>query len=115
MLSQAPWYAILFTLFIGHALADYPLQGDWLSKAKNPTLSLVPGERIWVEALACHGLIHAGAVWLVTGSLILGAFEFFSHCLIDYAKCRKVINYTTDQWLHIWCKGLWVSLLFYWG
>ena len=26
--------AVFAALFAGHALADYPLQGDWLSKAK---------------------------------------------------------------------------------
>ena len=33
---------ILFWLMVGHALADYPLQGDFLAKAKNRTAP-IPG------------------------------------------------------------------------
>lgn len=103
----------LFLMFIGHAIADYPLQGDWLSKAKNQKLSLVSGEVIWPSALASHALIHAGAVWLVTGSIFLAWCEFFAHGLIDYSKCAGRLNYNQDQALHVLCKVVWALLLFY--
>ncbi|NNM75076.1 DUF3307 domain-containing protein [Enterovirga aerilata] len=103
--------ATLALLLVGHALADYPLQGDWLSKAKNHTLSLVPGEAIWPGALACHAAIHGGAVGLATGSVVLGAAEAIMHAGIDYAKCAGRISYNLDQSLHIACKLVWVSVL----
>lgn len=37
------WLQTFAVLCACHALADYPLQGDWLSKAKNHRLNLVPG------------------------------------------------------------------------
>ena len=91
----------LALLLAGHALADYPLQGDWLSKAKNPTLSLVPGETIWPGALACHAAIHGAFVGVITGSLALGLAEFLAHMAIDYPKCDGRLSYNADQALHV--------------
>lgn len=101
----------LLWMLIGHAVADYPLQGDWLSKAKNPTLTLVPGEVIWPMALLSHAAIHAGAVKLATGSWLLAGAEFVAHTVIDYGKCRGVITYNQDQAAHFSCKFCWASLL----
>lgn len=101
----------LLLMLIGHAVADYPLQGDWLAKAKNHTLSLVPGEVIWPGALASHAAIHAGAVWLVTGSWALACAEFAAHSVIDFAKCDGRLTYNQDQALHVACKVAWAGLL----
>jgi len=101
----------LLWMLIGHAVADYPLQGDWLSKAKNPTLQLISGEAIWPLALLSHAAVHAGAVRLVTGSWVLAGAEFVAHAVIDHAKCRGRLSYNTDQSLHIACKGFWWGLL----
>lgn len=101
-------------MLIGHAVADYPLQGDWLSRAKNRTLSLVPGEAIWPGALTSHAAIHAGAVKLATGSWVLAGCEFLTHWLIDYAKCDGRLSYNQDQALHVACKVLWAAAL-WWG
>lgn len=100
-------------LCIGHAIADYPLQGDWLAKAKNPTLTLVPGETIWPLALLSHSAIHAGAVHLVTGSWLLASFEFIAHAVTDFVKCKGIINYNQDQLIHIACKACWAELLIF--
>lgn len=101
----------LIWMLIGHAVADYPLQGDWLSKAKNPTLTLVPGEVIWPMALLSHSAVHAGAVNLATGSWLLAAAEFVAHTMIDYSKCRGLISYNQDQAAHAACKLCWASIL----
>ncbi|WP_431014573.1 DUF3307 domain-containing protein [Bradyrhizobium pachyrhizi] len=98
-------------MLIGHALADYPLQGDWLSKAKNPTLALVPGEVIWPGALLAHAAIHAGAVKLATGSWALAACEFVAHAAIDLWKCRGGLSYNGDQAAHLLCKIAWAVSL----
>jgi hypothetical protein len=101
----------LVWMLIGHAVADYPLQGDWLSKAKNPTLDLVPGQVIWPMALLSHSAIHAGAVRFATGSWLLAGAEFVAHTIIDYAKCRGLISYNQDQAAHFFCKLCWASIL----
>lgn len=57
----------LFGLLVfGHMLGDYPLQGDFLSKAKNryAPIAGVP----WYQALGAHSAIHAGFVGIITGS-----------------------------------------------
>ncbi len=104
-------FDLLLWMLIGHAAADYPLQGDWLSKAKNQTLDLVPAERIWPGALLCHAAIHAGAVKLATGSWALAACEFVAHAAIDHTKCAGRLTYNQDQALHVACKVLWFAIL----
>lgn len=99
-------------MLIGHALADYPLQGDWIAKAKNHTLQPVPGETIWPGVLACHAGIHAGAVMLATGSWALASCEFVAHAAIDHAKCAGRITYNQDQAMHVACKAAWAGFLF---
>ena len=104
----------LFALLLAaHALADYPLQGDFLAKAKNHTAPL-PGVP-WYQALMAHSAIHGGFVGLITGSLLLGLAEFALHCAIDRAKCAARIDFNTDQALHVACKGVWAALAVYWG
>ncbi len=101
----------LLWMLIGHAVADYPLQGDWLSKAKNPSLNLVPDQVIWPMALLSHAAIHAGAVKLATGSWLLAGGEFAAHTAIDYWKCRGGLTYNGDQMLHVVCKVIWAVAL----
>jgi len=100
-------------LLAGHAVADYPLQGDFLAKAKNRA-NPIPGVP-WYHGLLPHAAIHGGMVGLITGSLTLGVAEFVAHCFIDDAKCMGRISYNTDQALHVACKVLWVALLAAWG
>jgi hypothetical protein len=103
-----PFTSILFLLLVWHALADYPLQGDFLAKAKNPIAPL-PGVPWW-QALLAHAFIHAGGTALVTGSLILGLYELVAHAVIDYAKCRDWVSFNMDQTLHVACKVVWTML-----
>lgn len=94
------------TLVVGHTIADYPLQGDFLSKAKNRAMP-IPGVPWW-QALGAHAVMHGGMVWALTGSLFLGLLETILHGLIDDAKCAGRITFNQDQGLHIICKALWV-------
>ena len=100
---------MLAYLLVWHAIADYPLQGDFLAKAKN-RMAAIPGVP-WQQALGAHALIHAGGVAVITGSLWLGLAEFIAHALIDDAKCRGRIGFNTDQGMHVACKLLWVALV----
>jgi len=99
----------LALLIVGHALADYPLQGDFLARAKNRAAP-IPGVP-WYQGLVSHALIHAGFVGVITGSLLLACFELIAHCLIDDSKCMGRISYNADQALHVACKLLWVALI----
>lgn len=100
---------VLALLLFGHALADYPLQGDFLSKAKN-RLAPIPGVP-WYQALGAHAAIHAGFVGVITGSPILAAAELVAHSLIDDAKCAGRLTFNQDQAAHVICKVLWVALI----
>lgn len=104
----------LFGLLVAaHALADYPLQGDFLARAKNETAPLtgVP----WYQAMGAHCVIHGAAVGLLTGSALLALMEAAAHFVIDRAKCRGAIRFDTDQALHIACKVAWTMVAIRWG
>ena len=103
---------MLFWLLVGHALADYPLQGAFLSQAKRKG---AVKEMPWQLALAVHSLIHGAFVALVTGSVLLGTFETVAHAVIDYQKCQKRIGMWMDQALHVACKLLWIGLILFGG
>ena len=105
----------LVLLFAGHALCDYPLQGDFLAKGKNHTAPLtgVP----WYQCLFAHASIHAGMVYLVTGSAWMAGAELLIHAATDYAKCSGWFGkfpahtpFNIDQAIHYACKILWAVL-----
>ena len=100
--------ALVFALIVAHAVADYPLQGDFLSRAKNREAPIagVP----WYQAMGAHAAIQAGFVWAITGVWWLGAAEFVAHAIIDDAKCTGHISFNQDQALHVACKLAWVAL-----
>lgn len=93
---------LLFWLLVGHALCDYPLQGDFMARAKNPVY-VMPGVH-WLPVMLAHCLIHAGAVALVTGSVAAGVCELGAHFLIDTTRCRGRYGFVVDQALHAGCK-----------
>lgn len=99
---------LFFKLLIGHCVADYPLQGDFLARGKNYNTAF-PGMH-WTIILSIHALIQAGSVWLLTGSPMLGALEFMFHWVIDYFKCDNKISFNTDQLIHVGCKVAWAFL-----
>lgn len=102
---------MLVYMTAAHFLLDYALQGDWMSRAKNPHAYLVPGERIWPLALFGHALLHATAVKIITGSWALFLLEIVIHALTDYAKCKGRFGYNADQCVHIGCKVAYAALL----
>ena len=100
----------MFLVMVGwHALADYPLQGDFMARAKNPfaPVSGVP----WATIMASHAAIHGLGVGVITGSAWLGLAELVAHSAIDVSKCKGLIGFNTDQWLHVACKGVLVLLV----
>ena len=111
-LVQAPfWFpdkgsvlGTLVLLFAGHALFDYPLQGQFLSDAKNRHKNV---DEHWTRALFAHSMMHCAMVYVVTGSLVFGLAELVIHFATDYAKCEQWIDSTEDQAIHYLCKVLW--------
>lgn len=101
----------LFAAFIViHALADFPLQGDYLARQK--TRGTADSRSEWIIALCAHSVIHAGGVWLATGSIVYGAAEFVLHFMIDLAKGERAFGIAVDQALHVACKLAYVVLIF---
>lgn len=99
---------LLFLLVVGHALADYPLQGDFLANGKNRNTPL--GAIFWPHALFAHSMIHGGFVAVLTGSVWLGVAEAAIHGATDWLKCEGKISLRTDQAIHLGCKLLWAVL-----
>ena len=103
------YIALLIYLFAAHFLADYPLQGDFLAKAKNH-LNPITGIP-WFIAMVAHVFIHAFFVFVLTGSYLFFVIEFISHFTLDHFKCSNKISFLTDQFAHLFIKVLYVMIL----
>jgi len=103
-----PIISYLFQLIVAHAVADFVLQQEAMGSGKNRHSEIHNKRGVhfpaWYYWLTAHALVHGGAVFLVTGSLILGVVETLLHWTIDYAKCERWINFHQDQALHMGCK-----------
>ncbi len=104
-------FTILFLMLAGHALCDYPLQGQFLAEGKNRHTEL--GKIYWFHALTAHALIHGGMITIITGRLDLGIAETIIHWLTDWLKCENMISLNTDQAIHVLCKIIWVLIIMY--
>jgi hypothetical protein len=96
---------LFLLLCAGHALCDYPLQGDFLAKGKNFNTP-IPGVA-WAQLMLAHCMIHSGMVLLITGSVWMAVAELAIHYLIDVMKCDGMINFNQDQAAHYYCKVWW--------
>lgn len=105
----------LFYLFaIFHALADYPLQGQFLALGKHRSKWVDEKGRAkhtWMYCLLVHSLIQSAGVWLVSGSIVFALIEFGLHLAIDFGKSRAKYGLLVDQSLHYLCKALYVVLI----
>ncbi|WP_454056869.1 DUF3307 domain-containing protein [Cupriavidus sp. Marseille-Q8015] len=108
MIDPHAFFPLLFWLLVGHVLADYPLQGDFLATAKDHTTPL--GKVFWPHALGAHSMIHAGFVAFFTGSVVLGLAEAVIHAATDRLKCAKRISLNVDQGIHFVCKLVWATV-----
>ncbi len=111
---------VLFALLCGHALVDFSLQTEWIAKNKNrhaiPSGYVRalhgPMQTVWPHVLTAHALMHGGAVWLATGSTMMGVYETIAHWLIDFGKCERWYGIHADQGLHVACKLVWLAWMF---
>ena len=92
-------------LLLVHFLLDYPLQGDFLSRAKNRhnPIQHVP----WYQAMFAHTAMHGIAVGLITGIWLFALLEMAIHWWTDDRKCSGELTYNQDQIIHILCKVIW--------
>ncbi len=107
-------FQAFFALSIGHAIMDFPLQGEYIATGKNWRLlkKLADPARpqdIWIWCMGAHCLMHAGSVWVITGSCLLGLIELVLHWTIDVAKCSGRTTFHQDQCLHYICKLAYAS------
>lgn len=110
---------LFLKLMIAHALADFALQNSDMARLKNRhavPANVPPGQKLtpcWFYFLTAHALIHAGCVWVVSGSIGLALLELNIHWMIDHLKCENVTNPHIDQGLHAISKLLYVLLMGY--
>ena len=109
ILSHSGPFALFFAFAIMHALADFPLQGDYLARMKVREQAGNTSE--WLISLTAHSLVQAGGVWIISGSPLLGAAELCLHWLIDLGKGEGKFGYATDQMFHLTCKLAYVIVL----
>ena len=106
------YVTMLWYLLLGHLVADYPLQTDFMAYWKNPWAAPFVSRKVpWTYVMAAHCGVHAAAVTLITGQAWLGISEFFCHYGIDVLKCAGKTSIDLDQFLHLVCKVVWVGLL----
>ncbi len=110
LVQQGP-LALFAAFVVIHALADFPLQGDYIAKQK--TRSQADNNSTWIIALTAHCVIHAGGVWLVSGSLAFGFAELVLHSLIDIGKGEEKFGLVADQMMHVSCKLAYALLITY--
>jgi Protein of unknown function (DUF3307) len=113
--------SVFFALSICHAIADFPLQTEFLAINKNR--HLVPKDTddgkpssMWIHCLTAHALTHAGLVFFVLSPLIKAAaliafIEFVLHWIIDFVKCEGWTSFNTDQALHYLCKASYTGII----
>ena len=101
---------VLWWLIVGHFVADYTLQMDFVAQNKSPWNA--PG--IWMWVLTAHAATHGAAVALATGSVLLGTLEILAHWVIDLVKCAGWTGIHVDQALHLACKVGWLAMLRSW-
>lgn len=100
---------VLFWLMFGHAVADFALQSEFMSRGKNRNTET--GKTHWPYALFAHSIIHGGAVAAVTGSVLLGVVETVLHGLTDFWKCEGKLTLKQDQMIHIGCKLVYAAMV----
>jgi hypothetical protein len=101
--------SLFIALLMGHAVADYALQSDWMAKHKNRHVapSFEPGTTTWPLVLAAHALVNGALVYSITGVVWLGVAETLAHGAIDFYRCESKYGIYPDQVMHILCKLAW--------
>lgn len=109
---------LFFKLLIGHALADFALQNEFMALSKNRNTPPNYLDKVhlpmWPYTLTCHALINAGVVWVIIGNPIFAIIELVSHWLIDFVKCEGIFTIHEDQCFHVFIKFI-IAFFYYYG
>lgn len=96
-------FEIVFIFLFLHALADYPLQGDFLAQFKGRNWTVMVA-----HCLIWSGVIYAGLMFFGLNALWHVPFLFIGHMVIDKWKCSRSGNgkeltsdLLIDQLMHI--------------
>jgi hypothetical protein len=103
---------LFFVLAAAHFLFDFPLQGQYLADGKN-RFKPIPGTP-WYWCMGGHCMLHAAAVYLITGSIILGFAELLAHLWLDDAKCAGDSTFDRDKICHLTFKLIWACCAMSW-
>lgn len=106
---MAEFLALVITMWFLHFVFDFPLQGDFLARAKNRHTA-IPGVP-WGWPMFAHVFMHAVVVTWATGSILCGVVELAMHTIIDIAKCEGWHGFTADQTMHLLCKVFYACLV----
>ena len=106
--EQGP-VALMAGFTVMHALADYPLQGDYIAKQK----SRANADSTSVLDYRAHRPQRDPCGRCLAGFRVLAyaVAELILHAVIDVGKGEGKFGLVTDQLLHLACKVLFVILL----
>lgn len=90
---------VFLGLLASHFICDFALQSDWVGKHKSPK----SGVAFWPWVMSAHAMTHAAGNYVVTGSILIAAFQFAMHFVIDFGKCLGWLTFNQDQIAHIVC------------
>ena len=110
-------FQVLVAFCIGHAVMDFPLQGEFIATGKNWRLleklkDPARPPQIWIWCMIAHCLMQGASVWVVTGSFLIGLIELTLHWFIDVAKCSGKTSFHQDQGMHYLCKLAYAAALY---
>lgn len=105
----------LWLMFLGHYICDFTLQSDFMAKFKMPYLwsdkfNKNVRNAMWFHVMSAHCATHALAVYLVSNSFLFSVLEFIAHFVIDTAKVNGKLGFKADQFLHLFCKVVWLTM-----
>jgi hypothetical protein len=103
---------LLVALIALHWLCDFPLQNDFLARAKNHQKPL-PGVPWWYCLVAHAGLQAAGVALVLPPEYALA--ELIAHTVIDWAKSEGLLGngelgFVVDQALHLGLRAAYAGI-----
>lgn len=107
-MNQLDGLIMIFKLFAGHFISDFPLQDPHMARTKNRHNKPEPGDippgqkitPIWYYSLTAHAFVHGAATYVATWNIYVALYQGLAHWIIDFLKCENVFGPHLDQRLH---------------